>query len=340
MPTVNGSVATVRSLRKSYPGGIVALDGVDLELAPGSITAITGPNGSGKTTLLRILAGRLAPSSGTAIVLGVDPAANSTWLRRRVGFISQEVALDPEMTGAQTLRLFAVLYGVPGRKIAAKINELAQSLDLGRHLSMRVHAYSGGLRRRLHLALGMLHDPQLLLLDEPTAGLDPSGRAFFWALLRELAGRSVSIAVITHDLGEVERHCHRVAVIGGGKLLVYASPEKVVRDHARRMLEVTLAKDATPSDPILAELAELPGVKALRLRGAKLSMEIVDEHPTKERVLSMLSSKDLDVRSFQVQEPDLASAYFRLTGKAADEQPRPGGAGGARGRAHHREAAS
>jgi len=319
---------------------MVALDGIDLELGANSITALTGPNGSGKTTVLRILAGSLAPSSGTVVVLGADPAANSTWLRRRVGFISQEVALDPEMTGAQTLRLFAVLYGLAGRKMSAKIEELAQSLELTRHLAMRVQAYSGGLRRRLHLALGLLHEPQLLLLDEPTAGLDPTGRAFLWVLLKGLTERASSIGVITHDLDEVERHCHRVALIGGGKLLAFGSPESVVRDHARRILKVALARDVAPPDPPLAELGQLAGVKALQVRGPELSMEILDEHSALERVLSMLSSRKIDVRSFHVQEPDLASAYFRLTGVTAQEQPRGAGAGAGRRRAHDREAAS
>jgi len=340
MPTDSGLVATVRSLRKSYPGGIVALDGIDLDLTAKSITALTGPNGSGKTTLLRILAGRVAPSSGTVIVLGVDPAGDSVSLRRRVSFMSQEVALDPEMTGAQTLRLFTVLYGVPRRKIAARISELAQSLELKRHLPVRVQAYSGGLRRRLHLALGLLNDPELLLLDEPTAGLDPGGRAFLWALLKKLTERSASIAVITHDLDEVTRHCHRVAVIGGGKLLACASPQTVVRDYARRMLRITLATDVRVSDPALAQLAELPSVNALRVRGSELSMEILDEHPAKERILSVLSSGNIDVRSFQVQEPDLASAYFSLTGETAEEQSRRSADGAGGRRAQDREAAS
>src|SRR5262252_1459127 len=248
MPTDSGELATVRSLRKSYPGGVVALDGIDLDLDPSSITALTGPNGSGKTTLLRILAGRLAPTSGTAIVLGVDPTASSNGLRRRLSFVSQELALDPEMTGAQTLRLFAVLYGLPSVSIGARVDELARSLELTRHLAMPVHAYSGGLRRRLHLALGLLHDPELLLLDEPTAGLDPAGRAFLWALLKQWAEHSRSVVVVTHDLSEIERHCHRVAVMRGGKVLAFSSPQAAVRQHGRRLLKIELAEDVAASD--------------------------------------------------------------------------------------------
>src|SRR5260370_32799853 len=134
MPTGSGPVASVRSLGKRYPGGVVALDGVELELSAGSITALIGPNGSGKTTLLRILAGRLAPTSGTANVLGVDPAANPTWLRRRVGFISQEVALDPEMTGGERLRLLTGPDKRAGGNHSPKGDQQARTRERARRL--------------------------------------------------------------------------------------------------------------------------------------------------------------------------------------------------------------
>jgi len=329
MPTDSGQVATVRSLRKSYPGGVVALDGVDLDLDSNSVTALTGPNGSGKTTLLRILAGRLAPTSGTAIVLGVDPAASSSLLRRRLSFVSQELALDPEMTGAQTLRLFAVLYGLPRGSIGARVDELARSLELMGHLAMPVHAYSGGLRRRLHLALGLLQEPELLLLDEPTAGLDPAGRAFLWGLLKRLAERSRSVVVITHDLGEVERHCDRVAVMLGGKILAFSSPQVVVRQHARRMLQIELAEDVAATDTRLANLRQILGAKFLAVQRTKLSVQLDDPHSELDRILAMLAAQHLEARAFQVHEPDLATAYFGLTGVSAEEPPTRRGEPGA-----------
>src|SRR6266851_5395128 len=330
-PTASGPVAAVRSLRKSYQGKRAALDGIDLDVERAAITALTGPNGSGKTTLLRILAGRLAPDSGTVTVLGVDPGVDSPWLRSHLGFVSQDIALDPEMTGAQLLKLFAILYGVPRRQLAARIERLTQSLELARHLEKRVSAYSGGLRRRLHLALGLLHEPQLLLLDEPTAGLDPAGRAFLWSLLKSLAEGSASIVVITHDLGEVERHCQRVAVLGEGKLLGYGSPVDLVRAHARRTVKVALAAAPPPSDPVFAGLDALPGVEAVRRRESELSIDVAEEHPAKERILALLLENGLDVRGFQVEPPDLASAYFQLTGVAVERHERPAGGRGAGG---------
>ena len=224
------------------------------------------------------------------------------------------------MTGAQLLRLFAVLYAVPRDKMGARIDQLTQALELTRHLDMRVQAYSGGLRRRLHLALGLLHEPQLLLLDEPTAGLDPAGRAFLWSLLKSLAEASTSIVVITHDLVEVERHCRNVAVLGEGKLLAYGSPLGLVREHARRSLKVVLAGDPPASDPFFEELAALPLVTAVRRNGSELSIEILEEHPVKEQILSMLSARGLDVSRFQVAPPDLAGAYFQLTGVSVEQE--------------------
>lgn len=340
-PTASGPVAAVRSLRKSYQGKRVALDGIDLDVERAAITALTGPNGSGKTTLLRILAGRLAPDSGTVSVLGVDPGVDSPWLRSRMGFVSQDIALDPEMTGAQLMRLFAVLYGVPRRQLGPRIERLTQSLELASHLDVRVSAYSGGLRRRLHLALGLLHEPQLLLLDEPTAGLDPAGRAFLWSLLKVLAEGSASIVVITHDLGEVERHCQRVAVLGEGKLLAHGSPVELVRAHARRTVKIALTDAPPPSDPLFAGLGALPGVKAVRRRDSELSIDVAAERPAKERILALLSERGLDVRGFQVEPPDLASAYFQLTGVAVEQHERPARRPGAGGqRSNNREAAS
>jgi len=199
-PAVSGPAARVRGVGHRF-GGTTALAGVDLELRPGRITALVGANGSGKTTLLRILAGILEPSAGEVEVLGIGrPAASGPGtrraLRRRSSYVSQDPALDPEMTGGEILSLAAALYGVRRRQVL----DLAASFGVESHLSRRVSTWSGGLRRRLHLAVGMIHDPELLLLDEPAAGLDPEGRRLLWADLEARAERGRSVAIVTHDL--------------------------------------------------------------------------------------------------------------------------------------------
>lgn len=229
-------------------GRTTALVGVDLELQYGQITVLVGANGSGKTTLLRILAGILEPSAGEVEVLGIGHPTHTgrstrRTLRRRTGYLSQDPALDPEMTGRETLRLAATLYGVERRRRPQIIAELAAAFGVETHLSRRVSTWSGGLRRRLHLAAGMVHDPELLLLDEPTAGLDPPGRELLWRDLVERAQRGRAVALVTHDLATAERHAGNVVLLDRGAVVAAGSPAQLLRSDDR-------------SGPRLTDLAE------------------------------------------------------------------------------------
>jgi ABC-2 type transport system ATP-binding protein len=223
------SSASVRRVVQRY-ASTQALAGVDLDLPRGAITVLLGPNGAGKTTLLRILAGILAPSEGSVEVLGIEDPARAgrrtlCELRRRTSYIPQDIALDPEMTGTETLSLLAALHGVERAERAERIAGLAAAFGTTQHMPRRVAAWSGGLKRRLHLAAGMIHDPDLLLLDEPTAGLDPEGCDALWAELARRAGAGRAVAVVTHDLAAAERHAHQVALLDGGRLLAHGAPE-------------------------------------------------------------------------------------------------------------------
>ncbi|HYO16899.1 MAG TPA: ABC transporter ATP-binding protein, partial [Thermoanaerobaculia bacterium] len=185
IPEFDSPASSARRVTRTY-GSTRALAGVDLDLPRGVLTVLVGPNGAGKTTLLRILAGLLPPSAGSVMTLGVDnPAAGRRRrdLRRRIGYIPQEIALDPEMTGRETLSLLATLHEVERKDRTERVESLAAAFGLSGHLPRPVSSWSGGLRRRLHLAAGMIHDPDLLLLDEPTAGLDPQGNDVLWAEL-------------------------------------------------------------------------------------------------------------------------------------------------------------
>jgi ABC-2 type transport system ATP-binding protein len=227
-------------------GGTTALVGVDLELRRGEITALVGANGSGKTTLLRILAGILEPSAGEVEVLGIAQPARSNRgtgraLRRRTSYVSQDPALDPEMTGGEILALVAALYGVRRRGRRRQVAELAESFGVASHLAREIGTWSGGLRRRLHLAAGMIHDPELLLLDEPTAGLDPEGRRLLWADLEARAARGWSVAIVTHDLAAAERHAGTVAILDRGALVAVGSPAELLAVEGGTAADLTEA---------------------------------------------------------------------------------------------------
>lgn len=231
-PASRSPVSRARKIGHRF-GKTTALAGIDLELRRGKITALVGANGSGKTTLLRILAGILHPSSGEVELLGISQPtrqdrATRRFLRRHTGYISQDPALDPEMTGGEILALAATLYGVPRRQRRRQMAELAAAFGVGSHLNRLVSTWSGGLRRRLHLAAGMVHDPEALLLDEPTAGLDPEGRRLLWADLAARVQRGRSVAIISHDLAAVERHAGAVALLDRGGLIAAGSPTELL----------------------------------------------------------------------------------------------------------------
>jgi len=215
----------VRGIHHRY-GDVHALSGVDLELRRGEVTALVGANGSGKTTLLRILAGIVTPSAGEVEVLGTGRLTRED--RRRVGYVSQDPALDPEMTGAETLTFLAALYGVRRSRRRQRVVEQAAAFGVASYLSRQVGGWSGGMRRRLHLAAGMIHDPELLLLDEPTAGLDPEGRELLWTDLEARAARGRAVAIVTHDLAAAEGHAGTVVILDRGALVAAGTPAELV----------------------------------------------------------------------------------------------------------------
>ena len=243
--------SSLRGVSKEYPAARVrALSDVDLDLSRGSLTVLLGANGAGKTTLLRIQAGLLAPSAGTVEILGIrQPAGRrSRELRRRVTYISQEPALDPEMTGGETLSLLASLYGVAREDRPRRTAELADAFGTTAYMRRPLASWSGGLRRRLHLAAGMIHDPELLLLDEPTAGLDVEGNDFLWAELARRARDGRAVAVVTHDLAAAERHADRIAILEEGRIVAMGEPRALMTERGCATL-AELYRRATGRDP-------------------------------------------------------------------------------------------
>ena len=227
------SLARGRGLERRYDKGEPALRGVDVELRRGTLTVLVGANGAGKTTLLRILAGNLRPTAGEVVVLGVAApwrarGAARRDLRARSTYVPQEIALDPEMTGRECLRLLATLYGFTGAERRRRLAGTADRFGIAAHLDRRVQALSGGLRRRLHVAAGVLHDPDLLLLDEPTAGLDAEASSALWADLAHRAREGAAVAMVTHDLAAAERHADAVLMLEAGEVVAEGRPSDLV----------------------------------------------------------------------------------------------------------------
>ena len=228
--------AAARGIRHRYGAGEPVLRGVDLVVPGGALTALIGANGSGKTTLLRILAGILEPTAGTVRLPGGRRSGAAD--RRLLGYLSQDPALDPEMTCGEILTLIAALHGVRRRARRRRVADLAASFGIEPALGRRVDRLSGGQRRRLHVAAGMLHDPLLLCLDEPTAGLDPEGSALLWAELESRSRRGRATVIVTHDLAAAERHAAEVCFLDRGQIVAAGAPRELVAEHPPSLAEV------------------------------------------------------------------------------------------------------
>ncbi len=321
------AVARVADLAKTHPGGVVALEGVSLELERGSITALVGPNGAGKTTFARILTGEVAPSAGSARVFGEDPLGAPRALRMRLAYLAQDVELDPELTGRETLALFGALHGLSRRRTRERLAALSTEFGLDAHLDKRVEAYSGGLKRRLHVGLAFLHEPELSILDEPTAGLDRDGRELLWTRVAGAARGGGTALVLTHDLADVERHCQRLVVMAHGRVVADDTPEALVREHARRRVDVALGRGVDPA-PVVTALRGIDGAGAVTASGVVVGVELAGA--SIDRVLFAVEQSGVQVREIKLREPDLDTAYASLVGVV---EPVERGARRRRGRA-------
>ncbi len=218
-------IVTVRGLRKTYPGGVRAVDGLSFEVQPGEIFGLLGPNGAGKTTTLGLLEGLLQPDGGQVRVLGLDLPAQAAAVRRRIGVQLQRTSLIPDLTVREQLEVFARLYEMPApRRLAA---DLLARLNLTHKAEALPDALSGGQQQRLALALALVNEPQLVFLDEPTAGLDPQARRSLWRLIRELQAQGRTVILTTHYMEEAERLCDRVAIMDHGRLLALGAPSQL-----------------------------------------------------------------------------------------------------------------
>jgi ABC-type multidrug transport system ATPase subunit len=319
-------------LSRSF-GGATALDGVSFALARGTLTALVGGNGSGKSTLLKIIHGSLVADSGTLRVMDFDPRRDGSRLRPLTGYAGQHVALDPEMTGWETLRLFHALRGLPRRERDVCLARVVDDAGLAPVVGRRVGTWSGGERQRLHLGLETMHAPRLLLLDEPTTSLDPRGRAELWQRLGAWRDEGNTIVAATHDLADAAAHCDRVLLLHEGRLLADGSPAELVARHARARVSVTFERPASEGeiDGLRESIGALPEVGDASVDAFGVTAWRA-HHPPIEPLLHLLEARGIAFRGLVRDEPDLATAYFRLTGSAPRRRPPVGrGGGGGRG---------
>jgi len=317
-----------RQLRKTYrtTRGVfrrekveqLALRGVDLAIEPGELFGLLGPNGAGKTTMTKIFTTLLLPTSGTAMVLGLDVVRDQWRLRRRIGFVfGGERGLYWRLSGLDNLRYFADLYRIPPEVTRKRIPELLGRLGLAGRERDRVELYSRGMKQRLHLARGLLNDPEVLFLDEPTIGLDPVGARELRVIVRELADAGKTIFLTTHYMFEADAICDRIAVIKGGEIVAEGTPnsiKKVVRDQGVVEFEVV----GMPAEK-LAGLRALTGVKSVAVADHELAQVVTIHCSRPADVMTQLGVvlDGMSLEKVSSREPTLEDAYVQLIGESS-----------------------
>ncbi|WP_344280882.1 ATP-binding cassette domain-containing protein, partial [Actinomadura napierensis] len=258
-------------LVKRYPGDVRALDGLSVTVGRGEILGLLGPNGAGKSTTVKILTTLIRPDAGAASVAGHDVLRRPDRVRRVIGVVSQQSGADPDAGGRANLVLQARLYGMAGADVRRRADELLDRFGLRDAASRPVKTYSGGMRRRLDVALGLVHRPRVLFLDEPTAGLDPEARASMWAEIARLAGDdALAILLTTHHLDEADRLARRLAIVDRGRVVAEGTPDALKGELRGDAVHLEW-REAPDEARVRAALDRLPGVREVGLQGRRLS---------------------------------------------------------------------
>jgi ABC-2 type transport system ATP-binding protein len=298
------------ALVKTY-GDVRALDGLGLAVPAGTIFGLLGPNGAGKSTTVRVLTTLSRPDSGSAFVAGHDVLADPAAVRRAIGCVGQRSGVDVEATGTENLILQGQIHGLHGRELAVRVAELLERFGLADAGGRLVRTYSGGMQRRLDIAMALVHRPQVLFLDEPTTGLDPEVRAALWRVILEMSREGLTILLTTHYLEEADRLASELAIVDRGRVVAGGSPERLKAELRGDSIHVELAAAVNG-----AGLEPLPGVRELVVEGSVLRARADEGARAVPAVLAALEARGMEVASVTVSRPSLDDVYLRHTGRS------------------------
>jgi len=300
-------------------GKVVALDGFDLAVQTGSVLALLGPNGAGKTTAVRILATILEPDAGQASVFGLDVVREAEDVRAAIGLAGQYAAVDESLTGRENLRLIGRLTHQPRWSIAERAEELLDRFGLQMAAGRPVRTYSGGMRRRLDLAAALVHRPPVLFLDEPTTGLDPSGRSDLWALIGELVGDGTTVLLTTQYLEEADRLADNIVVVDDGRIIAEGTAVELKASLGSTVVEIRVA-DPADAQRAAARLQRLAPADVPDGRRT-LAVKVPDKGPAIQEVIRLLDADAIVAESVAIREPTLDDVFLQLTGHRAGTGP-------------------
>jgi ABC-2 type transport system ATP-binding protein len=308
-------IIEIKNLTKKY-NGLVAVDSLNLEVQEGEIFGLLGPNGAGKTTTLMMLTTLVKPTSGTALVGGFDIVKNPGDVRRSIGIVFQDPSSDEILTGYENLKLHGMLYGMPAKLREERIKEVLELVELTERKNDLVKKYSGGMRRRLEMARGLMHHPKILFLDEPTLGLDPQTREHIWKYVDDLVHKEkITVIITTHYMDEADKLCDRLAIIDHGKISALDSPAKLKQVVGG---DVVVLKTQNPN---LENIKKLEFVKKIQTKDNIVSLTVTNAGENLPEILAAIGK----VESVEVHLPTLEDVFLHYTGRAIREASGEGG---------------
>jgi ABC-2 type transport system ATP-binding protein len=314
-----GQAIEATELRKTYPPDVTALAGLTLTVRAGTIFGLLGPNGAGKSTTVRILTTLSRPDSGTARVAGIDVIGEPIRVRHAIGVVGQKHGASPEATGRENLVFQGELYGISGRELKRRVEESLERFGLADAAARQVKTYSGGMQRRLDIAMGLLHRPRVFFLDEPTTGLDPEARVEMWRGIERLAAEErMTILLTTHHMEEADSLASEVAIIDHGRIIVHGTPTELKRDLRGDGIQVEL--DAEHNGVARAALDGVAGLCDVTLDGRMLRARANDAAAAIPAVLAALEARGVSALSVTLARPSLDEVYLRHAGRSFQEE--------------------
>jgi ABC-2 type transport system ATP-binding protein len=324
--TGDKSVIKTRKLTKIYPGNTRAVDGIDFEVKSGEIFAFLGPNGAGKTTTIKMLNTLIPPTSGRAMVAGFDVAKHPAEVRKRIGYTAQDVGVDEFATARENLTLYGHFYRLDNDTIKRRVKKILDIVGLTGYENKMVSTYSGGMRKRLDLAMGLIHRPQILFLDEPTTGLDPQTRAHVWEYIRKLVTTlNMTIFLTTHYMEEADRLANRIAIIDLGKIITTGTADELKRSIGGDVVTLSPCEDKDEAckefiSRTEAILTGKPFVIGTKPTDGELAVYVNNGESAIPSIMSLMTSEGIAVKTISMSRPSLDDVFLKYTGRTIRAQ--------------------
>jgi ABC-2 type transport system ATP-binding protein len=320
---MTGTFVEAKNLVKKY-GDLAVVNDVNLAIQEGEILGLLGPNGAGKTTFISMITGLLKPTSGQITVDGLDLQDNTYAVKAKMGLVPQELALYPTLSARDNLSFFGSIYGLGGKDLRERVDAVLELVELTERADEAIEKYSGGMKRRVNIAAGLLHHPAVLILDEPTVGVDPQSRNAIFEGVEALNRGGITVLYTTHYMEEAQRLCHRVAIIDEGKIIALDTPAALIRGLGGGILVLGLEDPESGLgqghvSTVADRVAELPAVKSASRDDGHLKIETHRFQEALMEILDITNQLDVRITSMEKWEPNLESVFLHLTGKRLRE---------------------